>query len=172
MYSFSLHLNFIRIRRVRTTMKVRLSLVCLFTVLCLATFAHGSSCPKAPRHLNPGRRTRGDNGYKLVIGDNPSGYIPGKTYNSECFLINSMYFRAVIAEPQMTSESAQIRQTFMLPLCFYIFCSVLFYVATKIEKFWHSRVMDWKQIGMWEHFATYCLLVPRIFYRFYEHKKC
>lgn len=52
-------------------------------LLALEAFTDASSCPKAPRHLNPGRRTRGDNGYKLMVGDNPNGYIPGKTYNSK-----------------------------------------------------------------------------------------
>lgn len=56
--------------------------VSLMLMLCWGAL-DASSCPKAPRHLNPGRRTRGDNGYRLVIGDNPNGYIPGKTYNSE-----------------------------------------------------------------------------------------
>lgn len=70
-------------------MILRVSLVFL---LCWGAL-DASSCPKAPRHLNPGRRTRGDNGYRLVVGDNPNGYIPGKTYNSEfnlkiaCFII-------------------------------------------------------------------------------------
>ena len=38
-------------------------------------------CSRAPTHLPHYRRTRGDNGYKLIVADGPAGYVPGKTYN-------------------------------------------------------------------------------------------
>ncbi|KAI9582876.1 spondin-1 [Glossina fuscipes] len=39
------------------------------------------SCTRAPTYLQHGRRSRGDNGYKLIVADSPNGYVPGKTYN-------------------------------------------------------------------------------------------
>lgn len=37
-------------------------------------------CRKIPRVAH-NRRTKGDNGYRLFLGDEPNGYEPGKTYN-------------------------------------------------------------------------------------------
>ncbi|KAL7024638.1 hypothetical protein ACKWTF_013141 [Chironomus riparius] len=52
----------------------------------LLTFVH--SCKKVPpKTLNHGRKRNGDNGYRLVIGNNPNGYEPGKIYN--LFLVGS-----------------------------------------------------------------------------------
>lgn len=49
----------------------------------LLTFVY--SCKKVPpKTLNPGRKRAGDNGYRLVIGNNPNGYEPGKIYNCKC----------------------------------------------------------------------------------------
>lgn len=51
----------------------------------LLTLVH--SCKKVPpKVLNHGRKRNGDNGYRLVIGNNPSGYEPGKIYNCKCDL--------------------------------------------------------------------------------------
>ncbi|EDW79724.2 uncharacterized protein Dwil_GK17866 [Drosophila willistoni] len=53
----------------------------LFAVVCLAIIiSPTSACPRAPQ-MPHGRRTRGDNGYKLIVADGPNGYVPGKTYN-------------------------------------------------------------------------------------------
>lgn len=38
-----------------------------------------SGCDKRPEH--GGRRKKGDNGYRLVIGGEPDGYKPGSYYN-------------------------------------------------------------------------------------------
>lgn len=44
------------------------------------------ACTKKPlSNLNGGRKKGGDNGYRLVIGNNPDeGYEAGKTYNCMC----------------------------------------------------------------------------------------
>lgn len=55
-------------------------LIRLIVVIWL-TISMVTACPRAPTHLNHGRRTRGDNGYKLIVADGPNGYVPGKTYN-------------------------------------------------------------------------------------------
>uniref|UniRef100_A0A1B0D368 Reelin domain-containing protein n=1 Tax=Phlebotomus papatasi TaxID=29031 RepID=A0A1B0D368_PHLPP len=46
-----------------------------------------SGCRKVPPFENYSRRTRGDNGYRLIIGGEPNGYEPGKIYN--LFLLGS-----------------------------------------------------------------------------------
>ncbi|XP_037949108.1 spondin-1 [Teleopsis dalmanni] len=46
----------------------------------IATINLVAGCPRAPTHLPHGRRTRGDNGYKLIVADGAVGYVPGKTY--------------------------------------------------------------------------------------------
>lgn len=59
-----------------------LELWCLIAAVCVTfNLAHG--CTRAPTHLPHGRRTRGDNGYKLIVADGPNGYVPGKAYNSK-----------------------------------------------------------------------------------------
>lgn len=55
--------------------------VTIFAIIALVCIEVALGCPRAPRDLPHGRRKRGDNGYKLSIGDNPSGYVPGKIYN-------------------------------------------------------------------------------------------
>uniref|UniRef100_A0A7G3AYU6 Putative spondins extracellular matrix n=1 Tax=Lutzomyia longipalpis TaxID=7200 RepID=A0A7G3AYU6_LUTLO len=50
-----------------------------------------SGCRKVPPFENYSRRTRGDNGYKLIIGGEPNGYEPGKIYN--LFLLGSRTHR-------------------------------------------------------------------------------
>ncbi|XP_064537926.1 spondin-1 [Drosophila montana] len=59
------------------------ALVGIAVVVCLAAGAisPAAGCPRAPTHLPHGRRTRGDNGYKLIVADGPNGYVPGKAYN-------------------------------------------------------------------------------------------
>ncbi|XP_023306152.2 spondin-1 [Lucilia cuprina] len=47
----------------------------------LLTISIVNACTRAPTHLPHGRRTRGDNGYKLIVADGPNGYVPGKAYN-------------------------------------------------------------------------------------------
>ncbi|KAM7345975.1 extracellular matrix protein f-spondin isoform 1-T3 [Cochliomyia hominivorax] len=52
------------------------------TFICLLlTISIVNGCTRAPTHLPHGRRTRGDNGYKLIVADGPNGYVPGKAYN-------------------------------------------------------------------------------------------
>lgn len=51
------------------------------------------SCKKVPpKSLNHGRKQSGDNGYRLVIGNNPTGYEPGKIYNCMCHVASSTCF--------------------------------------------------------------------------------
>lgn len=60
------------------------SLASIVAVVCLlagVAISPASGCPRAPTHLPHGRRTRGDNGYKLIVADGPNGYVPGKAYN-------------------------------------------------------------------------------------------
>ncbi|XP_055383628.1 spondin-1 [Condylostylus longicornis] len=52
----------------------------IWFLITLISLSYVRSCPRAPSAPH-GRRTRGDNFYKLILGDNPSGYEPGKTYN-------------------------------------------------------------------------------------------
>lgn len=47
----------------------------------------GWACRKVPSARNAGGRTPGDNNYRLLVGDEPDGYEPGKTYN--LFLLGS-----------------------------------------------------------------------------------
>ncbi|XP_017837204.1 spondin-1 [Drosophila busckii] len=56
-------------------------LLALICAVCCLGAAVISACPRAPTHLPHGRRTRGDNGYKLIVADGPNGYVPGKAYN-------------------------------------------------------------------------------------------
>ena len=54
------------------------------------------SCKKLPPKLiNYGKKQNHDNGYRLVIGNNPKGYEPGKIYNckisSYSCIINSSH---------------------------------------------------------------------------------
>lgn len=67
-------------------MKMQFRVLQLFviSVVVAATFA----CKKLPsKTLNYGKRQSGDNGYRLVIGNNPDdGYEPGKIYNCMCLL--------------------------------------------------------------------------------------
>ncbi|KAI8039991.1 hypothetical protein M5D96_007416 [Drosophila gunungcola] len=58
-----------------------LPLLIRLVVVVWLTISTATACPRAPTHLNHGRRTRGDNGYKLIVADGPNGYVPGKTYN-------------------------------------------------------------------------------------------
>lgn len=51
----------------------------LFILISLIYVA--SCCNRSPTNLPHGRRTRGDNGYKLIIADIANGYVPKKTYN-------------------------------------------------------------------------------------------
>lgn len=58
------------------------SLLKVVTTLCVLSLLVGSisSCSRAPQAPH-GRKGRGDNGYRIIIGDEPSGYEPGKIYN-------------------------------------------------------------------------------------------
>lgn len=47
-------------------------------------------CEKVPP-IRHGRKSRGDNGYRLFLGDEPKGYEPGKIYNRE-FQSNFFFF--------------------------------------------------------------------------------
>jgi hypothetical protein len=72
---------------------MRLSVTFLFLLLICVTFA----CKKVPlKTLNHGRKQSGDNGYRLVIGNNieNEGYEAGKIYNCmsySSFLFESMF---------------------------------------------------------------------------------
>lgn len=63
-------------------MSLKILLVILLA-LPFATFA----CRKIPPVRNAGGKTAGDNSYRILIGDDPVGYEPGKTYN--LFLLGS-----------------------------------------------------------------------------------
>lgn len=68
---------------------MRLSVTFLILVLICVTFA----CKKIPpKTLNHGRKQSGDNGYRLVIGNNieNEGYEAGKIYN--CMSLYILYF--------------------------------------------------------------------------------
>ncbi|XP_034103073.1 spondin-1 [Drosophila albomicans] len=58
-------------------------LASIIVVACVVagTISSAAGCSRAPTHLPHGRRTRGDNGYKLIVADGPNGYVPGKAYN-------------------------------------------------------------------------------------------
>lgn len=55
-------------------------------LLISALVAGAFACKKMPpKSLNYGKKQSGDNGYRLVIGNNPDeGYEPGKIYNCMC----------------------------------------------------------------------------------------
>ncbi|XP_067628642.1 spondin-1 [Eurosta solidaginis] len=53
----------------------------IILLLCLVAFQLAACCTRAPIHLPHGRRSRGDNGYRLLVAEGPSGYVPGETYN-------------------------------------------------------------------------------------------
>lgn len=40
-------------------------------------------CNKIPNNIPYGKKKTGDNGYRLIVGDEPNGYKPGKIYNSK-----------------------------------------------------------------------------------------
>lgn len=50
----------------------------LFSILLACVLA----CRKIPSNVH-GRKSAGDNGYRLYLGDEPNGYEPGKIYNCE-----------------------------------------------------------------------------------------
>lgn len=54
-----------------------LLLLLLLAVPVLNTLA----CRKVPPVRNAGPKTPGDNNYRILIGEDPQGYEPGKTYN-------------------------------------------------------------------------------------------
>lgn len=64
-------------------MQCHLSNKCVLTILllCLVAFQLAACCTRVPTHLPHGRRSRGDNGYKLIVAEGPNGYVPGETYN-------------------------------------------------------------------------------------------
>ncbi|XP_014102210.1 spondin-1 [Bactrocera oleae] len=51
-----------------------------FLLLCLVAFQLAACCTRAPTHLPHGRRSRGDNGYRLIVAEGANGYVPGETY--------------------------------------------------------------------------------------------
>lgn len=61
------------------------------TTICVASLIIQSiaCCARVPQGPH-GRKGRGDNGYRIIIGDEPSGYEPGKIYNCKktSFLLN------------------------------------------------------------------------------------
>ena len=61
-------------------MFLKLILLALLATSCLA-------CRKVPPVRNAGPKSKGDNNYRILIGEDPQGYEPGKTYN--LFLLGS-----------------------------------------------------------------------------------
>jgi hypothetical protein len=60
-------------------------------LLISALLAAALGCKKLPpKTLNHGRKQSGDNGYRLVIGNDPDGYEPGKIYNCMCQPIRAL----------------------------------------------------------------------------------
>lgn len=55
-----------------------------FLLLCLVAFQLAACCTRAPTHLPHGRRSRGDNGYRLIVAEGANGYVPGETYTGKC----------------------------------------------------------------------------------------
>lgn len=55
--------------------RLRLLSICLLIIPIIL------ACDKRPTFEDLKPKRRGDNGYKLLIGSNPKGYEPGKTYN-------------------------------------------------------------------------------------------
>lgn len=53
----------------------------VFYIFCLVLIEFSFACRRVPKEHE--KRKEGDNGYRLIIGDNPSGYQPGKIYNSK-----------------------------------------------------------------------------------------
>ena len=72
-----------------TRSRFQLSAFVIVIILDCCVIGGIYGCPKTPNVIH-GRRTRGDNGYKLLIGNSPLGYTPGKTYN--CKYIPSVNF--------------------------------------------------------------------------------
>lgn len=64
-------------------MRSKFLLFVLFSVPILSCLA----CRKVPPVRNAGTKSPGDNNYRILIGEDPSGYEPGKTYN--LFLLGS-----------------------------------------------------------------------------------
>lgn len=53
----------------------------LFAILIAVILINEAlGCEKVPP-IRHGRKARGDNGYRLFLGDEPKGYEPGKIYN-------------------------------------------------------------------------------------------
>lgn len=54
-----------------------------FVSILLLVVVAGSvlGCGKVPSDSQHGPKRSGDNGYRVIIGDEPTSYIPGKTYN-------------------------------------------------------------------------------------------
>lgn len=52
------------------------------TSICVLLFIIDSisCCARVPQSPH-GPKVRGDNGYRIIIGDEPTGYEPGKIYN-------------------------------------------------------------------------------------------
>ena len=53
----------------------------LLLLLILIVIQYCLGCTRTPSGLPHGRKGRGDNGYRIYIGDEPKGYQPGKIYN-------------------------------------------------------------------------------------------
>ncbi len=58
------------------------SLLSAIASICALSLLVGnvSCCSRVPQAPH-GRKGRGDNGYRIIIGDEPSGYEPGRIYN-------------------------------------------------------------------------------------------
>lgn len=58
---------------------IRPSLVSGLLLIVVAGSVLG--CGKVPSDSQHGPKRSGDNGYRVIIGGEPTSYIPGKTYN-------------------------------------------------------------------------------------------
>jgi hypothetical protein len=59
----------------------KVAIIVLLQLLGLVA-VHASGCNNVPM-VPHGPKVSGDNGYRLIVGGEPSGYEPGKTYNCE-----------------------------------------------------------------------------------------
>lgn len=53
----------------------------LFAILIATILISEILCCEKTPPIRHGRKSKGDNGYRLFLGDEPKGYEPGKIYN-------------------------------------------------------------------------------------------
>lgn len=60
-------------------------------LIVLACVSNSLSCRLVPKTPHGVKRS-GDNGYRISIGNNPTGYQPGKIYNGELYKYETFFF--------------------------------------------------------------------------------